>query len=173
MHTLAERICIHRKHCFNNIIYLRVIIVIYLHISCCFWCAPDMTDNFVFVSFSFRLKHLLTLQKDLLKFQQTSMIQHIAFSNMWVRVCVCVCVLISIFPQMEQVCLLHLDEGKPKQWPTSLKRSIVTRYINSQKDLKDLLESKRGWWASIKGFFQWLYGLLDILFSDEWYYPCV
>ena len=79
----------------------------------------------------------------------------------------CVCVLISIFPQMEQVCLLHLDEGKPKHWPTSLKRSIVTRYINSQKDLKDLLESKRGWWASIKGFFQWLYGLLDILFSDE------
>lgn len=68
---------------------------------------------------------------------------------------------------MEQVCLLHLDEGKPKHWPTSLKRSIVTRYINSQKDLKDLLESKRGWWASIKGFFQWLYGLLDILFSDE------
>ena len=68
---------------------------------------------------------------------------------------------------MEQVCLLNLDEGKASHWPRPLKLSIITRYINSEKDLKDLLDSKEGVWSTIKGFIQWLYSLLDVLINGS------
>ena len=67
--------------------------------------------------------------------------------------------------QMEQVCLLHLDEGKASSWPVSFKKSIIARYINSQKDLQELLASKRGWWSMIKGFILWLYSFFDNLIN--------
>ena len=68
---------------------------------------------------------------------------------------------------MEQVCLLNLDEGKASMWPRSLKISIITRYINTQTDLQELLESKKGVWSSIKGFLQWLYSFVDVFINGS------
>ena len=68
---------------------------------------------------------------------------------------------------MEQVCLLHLDGGNANMWSESLKKSIVVRYIGSQKDLQELLDSKRGIWASIKGFIQWVWSIITVLFGDD------
>ena len=68
---------------------------------------------------------------------------------------------------MEQVCLLNLDEGKASMWPRPLKISIITRYINTQTDLQELLESKKGVWSSIKGFLQWLYSFIDVFINGS------
>jgi hypothetical protein len=61
---------------------------------------------------------------------------------------------------MEQVCLLHLDEGKASSWSLSLKKSIIRRYISSHKELQELLSNKAGLWSRVKGFFQWIYSLI-------------
>ncbi|XP_019856020.1 PREDICTED: guanylate-binding protein 5-like [Amphimedon queenslandica] len=71
----------------------------------------------------------------------------------------------SLRQHMEQVCLLNLDEGKASNWPRPLKLSIINRYINNEKDLRDLLVSKEGVWSSIKGFIQWLYSFIDVLIN--------
>lgn len=68
---------------------------------------------------------------------------------------------------MEQVCLLHLDEGKASTWTLPFKRSIIVRYIGSQEDLQRLLETKRGWWSTTKGFLLWLYSLIANLINGE------
>ncbi len=61
---------------------------------------------------------------------------------------------------MEDVCLIHLDDGKAQDWSLTLKMSIITRYIRDQDDLQQLLDSKKGMWSTIKGFFQYLYNII-------------
>ena len=62
--------------------------------------------------------------------------------------------------KMKEVCLLNLDEGKAKDWQRSLKITIVDKFIRDSDDLQEIVNSKRGWWSAIKGFFQWLASLL-------------
>ena len=64
--------------------------------------------------------------------------------------------------QMHSVCLLHLDEGKPKYWSEKLKSEIITQFINDDKELVNLIENKSGIWSSIVGFFQWILWILNL-----------
>ncbi|XP_054157665.1 guanylate-binding protein 1-like [Oppia nitens] len=63
---------------------------------------------------------------------------------------------------MHSVCLLHLDEGKPKYWSLKLKSEIIDEFISSDKQLLELIESKSGLYSSIIGFFQWILWILNL-----------
>jgi len=63
---------------------------------------------------------------------------------------------------MHSVCILNLDEGKPKYWSQKLKSEIIEEFINGDKELLHLIESKAGLWSSVVGFFQWILWLLNI-----------
>jgi hypothetical protein len=63
---------------------------------------------------------------------------------------------------MRSVCLLNLDEGKPKYWSSNLKLEIIDQFINDDKELSKLIESKLGLWSSIVGFFQWILWLFSL-----------
>jgi hypothetical protein len=63
---------------------------------------------------------------------------------------------------MRSVCLLNLDEGKPKYWSSQLKLEIIDQFINDDKELSKLIESKLGLWSSIVGFFQWILWLFSL-----------
>lgn len=64
--------------------------------------------------------------------------------------------LVSLSPQMTQVCMLNLDEGKAKNWQPSLKATIAQKFIASSPELQEIIHSKKGFWSSLKGFCQWL-----------------
>lgn len=57
---------------------------------------------------------------------------------------------------MIKVCMLNLDEGKAKNWQDSLKLTIAEKFIEGSKELQEIIDSKKGWWSSIKGFWQWI-----------------
>jgi hypothetical protein len=63
---------------------------------------------------------------------------------------------------MRSVCLLNLDEGKPKYWSSKLKLEIIDQFINDDKELSKLIESKLGLWSSFVGFFQWILWLFSL-----------
>lgn len=63
--------------------------------------------------------------------------------------------MLSLF-QMKEVCLLNLDEGKAKDWEQSLKEIISEKFIESTPELQEIIDLKRGFWSSIKGWWQWL-----------------
>jgi hypothetical protein len=63
---------------------------------------------------------------------------------------------------MRSVCLLNLDEGKPKYWSLKLKLEIIDQFINDDKELSKLIESKLGLWSSLVGFFQWILWLFSL-----------
>lgn len=63
---------------------------------------------------------------------------------------------------MHSVCILHLDEGKPKYWSEKLKSEIIEQFILDDKELLKLIESKSGLWSSIVGFFQWILWVLNL-----------
>ena len=58
--------------------------------------------------------------------------------------------------QMREVCLAHLEEGQPKDWSAELKYEIITKHIAGTEDLQEILHSKRTWWSTFVGFWQWL-----------------
>ena len=57
---------------------------------------------------------------------------------------------------MIKVCMLNLDEGKAKHWQDTLKLTIAEKYIEGSTELQEIIDSKKGWWSSIKGFWQWI-----------------
>ena len=57
---------------------------------------------------------------------------------------------------MIEVCMLNLNEGKAKDWDNSLKLKIAEKYIDSSSVLVQALDSKKGIWSTLKGFFQWI-----------------
>ncbi|XP_064459137.1 guanylate-binding protein 2-like [Ornithodoros turicata] len=59
-----------------------------------------------------------------------------------------------------QVCLLQLDEGKPKFWQDELKRNIVMSFMNTDEELSKRIRQVKGLWSSFLGFFQWLLWLV-------------
>jgi hypothetical protein len=63
---------------------------------------------------------------------------------------------------MRSVCLLNLDEGKPKYWPLKLKLEIIEQFISDDEQLSRSIESKIGVWSSLIGFFQWILWLLNL-----------
>lgn len=67
---------------------------------------------------------------------------------------------LSLSLQMEEACVVQLNEGTAAHWPDALKLNIIKHYINTQRDLQDILESKRSFWTSVKGCFQWFYAML-------------
>ncbi|XP_063966491.1 guanylate-binding protein 2-like [Lytechinus pictus] len=60
---------------------------------------------------------------------------------------------------IRNVCLLNLNEGKPKNWPSDLKASIIDLFIQSDPDLQRVIRSREGFWSSLVGFFQWIMSL--------------
>ncbi|XP_030853992.1 guanylate-binding protein 2 [Strongylocentrotus purpuratus] len=60
---------------------------------------------------------------------------------------------------IRKVCLLNLNEGKPKNWPSDLKASIIDLFIQSDPDLQRVIRSRQGFWSSLIGFFQWIMSL--------------
>jgi len=63
---------------------------------------------------------------------------------------------------MRSVCLLNLDEGKPKYWSLKLKLEIIDQFISDDQELSSLIESKSGLWSSIVGFIQWILWILSL-----------
>jgi len=63
---------------------------------------------------------------------------------------------------IHSVCLLHLDEGKPKYWSMKLKSEIIDQFITDDQQLLKLIHSKAGLWSAVVGFFQWVLWLLNI-----------
>ncbi|XP_023225373.1 guanylate-binding protein 2-like [Centruroides sculpturatus] len=61
---------------------------------------------------------------------------------------------------MIEVCKVNLNDGKVQYWSSELKISIIEHFIQKDKELQKLLESKSGLWSSIIGFFQWLLWLI-------------
>ncbi len=57
---------------------------------------------------------------------------------------------------MIKVCMLNLDEGKAKHWQESLKLKIAEKFIEGSQELQNIIESKRWWWSTVKGFVQWV-----------------
>ena len=57
---------------------------------------------------------------------------------------------------MIEVCMLNLNEGKPKLWEGSLKIMIVNNYIDTEVELQEIITSRNSFWSNLKGFFQWL-----------------
>ncbi|XP_076316463.1 uncharacterized protein LOC143228907 isoform X3 [Tachypleus tridentatus] len=68
----------------------------------------------------------------------------------------------SVKQYMRSVCLLNLNEGKPKHWSQDLKYSIVDYFLTSDEELQNIIRSKQGWYSSIIGFFQWLLWLFNL-----------
>jgi hypothetical protein len=68
----------------------------------------------------------------------------------------------SAYLFMKEVCLTHLEEGQAASWSVELKEEIVTRHISESEDLQRILISKRSWWSSFVGFWQWLLWKLKI-----------
>ena len=66
------------------------------------------------------------------------------------------------FFQIREVCLVNLDEGKPKHWPVSLKNTIIDNFITMDEDLQRVLQSKQGLYSKIKGWIQWLLWILSL-----------
>ena len=56
---------------------------------------------------------------------------------------------------MKEVCLLNLAEGRAKDWEETLKAAISERFIDSSSELQSILESKRGLYSTLKGWWQW------------------
>ena len=56
---------------------------------------------------------------------------------------------------MKEVCLLNLDEGRAKDWEETLKEAISERFIDGSQELQRILESKRGFYSTLKGWWQW------------------
>lgn len=52
--------------------------------------------------------------------------------------------------------MLHLDEGKAKDWPERLKAQIVESLMREDEQLRAEVESRMGLWSRLLGFFQWL-----------------
>ena len=64
---------------------------------------------------------------------------------------------------MIEVCMLNLNEGKAKDWQHELKLKIAEKFLLDSVEVVHELESKRGTWSSIKGFFQWvIYKISDL-----------
>jgi len=57
---------------------------------------------------------------------------------------------------MIEVCMLNLNEGKAKDWQQDLKLKIAEKFLLDSVEIVNVLESKKGTWSSIKGFFQWV-----------------
>ncbi|CAG2163330.1 unnamed protein product [Oppiella nova] len=66
------------------------------------------------------------------------------------------------YSTIHSVCLLHLDEGKPKYWSMKLKSEIIDQFITDDQQLLKLIDSKGGLWSAVVGFFQWVLWLLNI-----------
>lgn len=60
-----------------------------------------------------------------------------------------------IIMQMKEVCLLNLDEGKAKDWEESLKVTIAEKFIEGSPELQEIIDSKRGLFSTLKGWWQW------------------
>ncbi len=58
--------------------------------------------------------------------------------------------------QMITVCMLNLDEGRAKHWQESLKLTIAEKFIEGSQELQNIIDSKSGWWSTVKGFVQWV-----------------
>lgn len=58
------------------------------------------------------------------------------------------------------VCLLQLGDGKPKFWQQDLKRNIVNNFMNSDPELRQRIDSIKGFWSSVVGFFLWILWLI-------------
>ena len=56
----------------------------------------------------------------------------------------------------------NLDEGKPKHWPVSLKNTIIDNFINTDKQVRKIVSSRRSLWKNLKRFFQWLLWLFGM-----------
>ncbi|XP_072177130.1 uncharacterized protein [Diadema setosum] len=65
----------------------------------------------------------------------------------------------SVTRFIRQVCLLNLNEGKPKHWSSDLKARIIDLFIQSDTDLQRVIRSREGLWSSLRGFFQWIMSL--------------
>ncbi|XP_013388840.1 guanylate-binding protein 2 [Lingula anatina] len=68
----------------------------------------------------------------------------------------------SVSQFIRKVCLLNLDEGKPKHWPLDLKSSIIDHFMESDQDIQTIMLEKQGLWSSIVGFVQWIMWLLGL-----------
>ena len=60
------------------------------------------------------------------------------------------------------MCLIHLEEGKPKHWPHDLKNSIIDQFIQDDAQIQHILRSKEGLWSTVVGFVQWLLWVLSL-----------
>lgn len=56
--------------------------------------------------------------------------------------------------------MLHLNDGKAKDWPERLKVQIIESFMRDDAQLKAEMESRQGIWSSIVGFFQWFLALI-------------
>ena len=65
-------------------------------------------------------------------------------------------VVVVVVLQMVEVCMLNLNEGKAKDWQHTLKLKISKKFLLDCVEIVKILESKRGTWSTIKGFFQWM-----------------
>ncbi|XP_078606478.1 uncharacterized protein LOC144879110 [Branchiostoma floridae x Branchiostoma japonicum] len=68
----------------------------------------------------------------------------------------------SVTQYIRQVCLLQLNQGQPKYWHQELKASIIDHFIQSEKDIQRIIQSRQGWWSAVVGFFQWLLWIFRI-----------
>ncbi|XP_033642989.1 guanylate-binding protein 5-like [Asterias rubens] len=57
---------------------------------------------------------------------------------------------------IREVCMLNLDEGKPKHWPIDLKANIVDLFMNSDPDIRRVIKDRQGLWSTLLGFLQWI-----------------
>lgn len=58
--------------------------------------------------------------------------------------------------QVNDVCIIHLDQGLAHEWSLKLKNKVIDSFIKEDPELFALLESKQTLWSTIVGFFQWL-----------------
>lgn len=65
--------------------------------------------------------------------------------------------------QIRRICLLNLNDGKPKDWPSDLKYDIINYFIHSDKELQHLLKARDGIWSAVVGFFQWLLSIIGFM----------
>lgn len=66
-------------------------------------------------------------------------------------------------PQIRQVCLIHLDDGKPRNWPQELKLQIINNFMNASPELSDLIKSRDGIWSSVMGFIEWILWMIGMI----------
>lgn len=64
---------------------------------------------------------------------------------------------------VRSVCLIHLDDGKPKSWPYELKLQIINNFIANDQDLKRMIQDKDGLWSTIRGLFEWILWTLGLI----------